>query len=285
MKSKVYSLPVGREIVFYDYEKEEYVTRTISKEYATRLVDFTNQAIAEWTKDAPQGLSVTYPPVIEEHNMKGKRLGDILGAELMGEGDKYGVYLLVDWLDEAWEGIQDGTSQHVSIGTLANYVDYKGRNFPAIINELSLVGSPRLKDIGKIQDHLSLRLVDAIPKQGDGMNMEEMLVLLDAMLKRVEALEAKIAEMEAAKVEAEVEAPEVEIEAEDMQKEDEEEIVAQLADSMIKKAEKVAIEKLKGMRLGEVPAGKAPAQIKTDKLAAAKAQGLSGLEAIKASLK
>ena len=295
MKSKVFALPIGREIVFWDYDKQEYVTRNISKEYAMRLVEYTNQAIANWIADAPEGLSPTYPPIIEEHEMEGKRFGDILQAELMGEGDKYGVYLLVDWLDSKWEDIQENKSQHVSIGTLANYVDYKGRNYPAIINELSLVGSPRLKDIGKIQDTLSLRLADAIPQvKGEEMDQAELLALLDAMLKRVEALEAAMAAFNEKMAKEE---PEVEIEAEDKKHEDEEvkaedmpadekedEIVAQLADQMIKKAEKVAMEKLKGMRLGDAPAAKAPVAQTQDKLAAAKAKGLSGLDAIKASL-
>lgn len=299
MKSKVFALPVGREIVFWDYSKQEYVAKTISKEYAMRLVEFTNQAIANWIDDAPEGLSPIYPPVIEEHEMHGKRFGDILNAELMGEGDKFGVYLLIDWLDSKWDDIQKDLSQHVSIGTLANYIDYRGRTYPAMINELSLVGSPRLKDIGRIQDTLSLRLVDAIPQTGVTMTQEEMLAMLDALLKRIEGLEAKDAEKDAKIMELEAKlpkdaedapegdaAPEVEVELEDMPDavKDEDEIVAMLSDKLIEKAKTRAMEQLKGMRLGDIPAGKTPAAKSQDKLAQAKAQGLTGMAAIKASL-
>jgi len=298
MISKIFALPVGKEICFWDADKEEYVVRTITQDYASRLVEYTNQAILNWKMDTPEGLSVTYPPVLSEHKTDGKRFGAILLAELMGIGDTYGVYLDIDWIDSVWDQISNDETQHVSIGTLADYTDYKSRNYPVIISEVSITGNPRLKNIGKIQDTLSLRLVDAISKtKGVRMSQEEMLALLDAMLKRVEGLEASKAEQDAklaelmAMMDAEAPADEAPVDedaemSEDVLLEDEEDkIVAQLADKMIKRAEKVAIEKLKGMRLGEFPASQAPKKVSKDRLANAKSRGLSGMDAIRASLK
>lgn len=293
MISKIFALPVGPEICFWDLDKDEYVVQTITQEYAERLVYFTNQAISNWSNDAPEGLSKILPPVLSEHKRDGKRFGDILHSELMGDGAKYGVYLTVDWLDSTWEDIQNDETQHVSIGTSGKYKDYKGRDYPVIINEVSITGDPRLKNIGKIQDTLSLRLVDVIPKTtGEDMSQEEMLALFDAMLKRVEALEASNAELKAmleekAKDEdpASEDAPKEDAALSEDELKDEEEIVAMLSDSLIKKAQAKAVEKLKGMRLGEVPANQAPKIDTRSKLDQAKAKGLTGLAAIRESLK
>jgi hypothetical protein len=296
----VFALPVEREIYFWDEAKGDYVSRYVSEKWARGLVDCTNRAIQAWREDAPEGLTPYYPPVRKDHEATAQRYGDIFEAKVEGEGDKRGVYLLVNWLDWIWDQIQSLGTQHVSIGTVAGYVDYKGRVYESLINELSITDTPRLKDIGTIQDTVSLRLIDVLPpnpnKQGESMDEQEMIALIDALLKRVEALEAAHAEM-IAKMEVKEEAVEVEdmeagdmnpeedIVAEDMYEEKEEEIVAQLADKIYARAEKVALEKLKGMRLGDAPAGKAPQARKADKLAAAKAQGLTGLAAITASLK
>ena len=124
------------------------------------------------------------------------------------------------------------------------------------------------------------------------MSQEEMLALFDAMLKRVEALEASNAELKAmleekAKDEdpASEDAPKEDAALSEDELKDEEEIVAMLSDSLIKKAQAKAVEKLKGMRLGEVPANQAPKIDTRSKLDQAKAKGLTGLAAIRESLK
>ena len=164
-ESWVFALPTEREIVVYSDEVEDYVSRFISEEWAAKLVDNTNVAIKSWETDAPENMTSFYPPLIKEHKPDGWRGGDILSAKIGGEGSRRGVYLQIRWRDDVWSNIENLTTQHISIGTTANYIDSRGRKFDTIIKELSLTEDPRLKDIGTIQDTISLKLADTINKK------------------------------------------------------------------------------------------------------------------------
>lgn len=193
-QSWVYALPVGEPIVFWDDEKMDYVQTNITQPWAEDLVTNTNRAISDWAAETPAGMTPYHPPILREHQLEGWRGGDILETRLAGsQAEKnYGVYLLVDWLPGVWEQIQAGETAHVSIGTLARYVDSKGRDYSPMINELSITETPRLKNIGAIQDTVSLRLSDALTQGVKIMGYEEIMAMLQQIADRLGAVEEGI---------------------------------------------------------------------------------------------
>lgn len=297
-KSWVFALPVNQEIWVWDESKQDYVPKTISTAQARSIVDETKRALAYWQSITPAGSTPYTPPVLREHVREGKRFGSILDVKLSGLAEKRGIYLLIDWAESTFEDIEERESQHVSIGITPSYRDGTGEVFSSIIDELSLTEHPRLRGIGSIQDTLSLRLSDVIlPQEEKNMSDEEILALAEQLLAKVEALAETVAairvELDAIKKPAEEEAVEAsdedkkeedeDLEASDEQSEEEkeDEIAARLADKIFKN--------LQDMRLGErpnapAPSGKRPVTA-VDKLSAAKAKGLTGLEALKASFK
>lgn len=279
MKSWLFVLPIGKTVVFWDAEGEKYAARLITEKHAGDLARETMRAISDWRSDAAPGLTEYLPPVIAEHVFTGQRYGAIHEARVAGIGPTRGLYLLVEWFGKTWEAIQDHTAQHVSIGTLPAYTDSKGRTYGPIIQELSLTGVPRLKDIGTIQDHLSLRLSDAnLRRHKMPMTPEEMeaklLELADGQAKMAEAL-AKLVED---KGDVEVELADGEMPEEEMEQMADK-IATKLSDKV---ADKIAT-KLKGMRLGDGGAAGAPASKPTDPLARAKAEGKKGRSALSAA--
>lgn len=280
----VFALPVNREIVIYDENVEDYVSKFISEDWAKRLVDNTNVAIKSWESDTPDGLSNYYPPVIKEHKLDGWRGGDIISAKIGGQADRHGVYLQIDWRDKTWEQIESLETQHISIGTTSDYTDSRGRKFDTIIKELSLTEDPRLKDIGTIQDTIRLQLAETLNNKVEvEMTPEEMVEALAKLLARIEELEKQVGELKGEEVVAEEGAEEVIAEelSEDMPK-DEDELAVQLADKLVAKAAKIAEAKLLKLRLNDGPT--APAPKKLDPLAKAKASGLKGRAAVEAAL-
>jgi len=202
-QSWVYALPVGEPIVFWDDEAQAYTEANIQEPWATKLVMNTNRAIQDWAAETPKGMTPYHPPVLREHQMAGWRGGDLLEARLAGsrEDSTYGVYLLVDWLEGVWGNIQSGETAHVSIGTLSTYLDSHGREYSPMIQELSITETPRLKNIGAIQDTVSLRLSDALTQGSKIMGNEEIVILLQQIIDRMLAIETALPSM-AAQLEA-----------------------------------------------------------------------------------
>lgn len=277
----VFALPVNREIVIYDENVEDYVSKFISEDWAKRLVDNTNVAIKSWESDTPDGLSNYYPPVIKEHKLDGWRGGDIISAKIGGQADRHGVYLQIDWRDKTWEQIESLETQHISIGTTSDYTDSRGRKFDTIIKELSLTEDPRLKDIGTIQDTIRLQLAETLKtKEEVKMTPEEMVEAIAKLLARIEELEKQVGELKGEAVVEEAGAEEVI--AEELSEEDEDKIAMELADKLVVRATKLAEAKLLKLRLNDGPAHNSPKKL--DPLAKAKAQGLKGRAAVEAAL-
>lgn len=260
----VFALPVNREIFIWDESSEEYVAKYISEDWALDLVNNTNQAIHAWEQDAPEGMSTFYPPILREHTLEGWRGGDILQARLAGDGDARGVYINVNWGDGVWKNITNQETQHVSIGTAANYVDSHGRMFKNIIKELSITSDPRLKDIGTIQDTLELILSEgktnkALNEQEEVMTLEEMIETVAALTKRIEDAEAMLAELKADKeLEKEDEPdPELSDKPDEEEEKKEEELVAKLSDKI---ADRLMSKMGKNIRLSDIPSKPAPAK-------------------------
>lgn len=320
-ESWVFALPVGERILFWDDAAQEYTWTKITLEHAIQLVQNTNRAIQDWAAETPPGLTPYRPPILREHQFEGWRGGDLLEARLAGspaEGN-HGVYLRACWLPAIWDQIQQGSTAHVSIGTLSTYVDSKGRDYSPVIQELSITETPRLKSLGTIQDYASLQLSEALVKGKNTMGYEEIMAMLQSIVDRMAALEEAIpainqsvvdthalikaaleglVEAEAAEAEAEVEM-EMGEDMEDAEEADpkvqmsEEEVLAEilgveLAEKVqrLRQARGLAKSKSKGVRLNDAPAARpssARRPAAQDRLAQARAKGLTGLAAIEAA--
>lgn len=277
MRQWVFALPVGRDVWFWDDERGEYYVKNIELAYAQELVNNTNEALSVWASDTPPSMSPYKIPVLKEHARMGWRGGDIYGARLAGEGLAYGIYLDVEWLPEVEQAIASGSTAHVSIGTAANYVDYTGRAWGALIDELSITENPRLKNLGTIQDTMALRLSDAV-KNGVKKKMEDAEIMghFDKVNARVEGTEKKLDEVlellkklnpDDADVVDEVideESVDGEQAGEGDEGDPDEDAVMKLADRLVKKASIKAAEKLGLERLNDhVPTDRAPKGKKT----------------------
>lgn len=271
MRQWVFALPVGRDVWFWDEEQGEYYVKNIAPEYALELVTNTNEALRVWAEDTAPTMTPYKIPVLKEHARMGWRGGDIWGARLAGEGLAHGIYLDVEWMPEVEEAIAKGSTAHVSIGTAATYVDYAGRAWGAMIDELSITENPRLKNLGTIQDTMSLRLSDAIKGAKKKMEDAEIMGHFDKVNSRVEATEKKLDELlelvkklnpeeEETVDDIQQETTEEGAQAGDGGGEDvEESAVMKLADRIVTKATARAAEKLGLERLGDhVPTGRAP---------------------------
>lgn len=281
--SWVLVLPIGKTIVIWDGEAERYAPRRISERYAQALASETRRALADWRRDAEAaGLTPFYPPVLSEHVWEGKRFGDVQDVKVAGVGPLRGLYLFVQWGAGAWADIQKDLTQHVSIGTLPSYVDAKGRTYAPIVQELSITGAPRLKDIGVIKDHIGLRLSDALNTRSKKMTLEEAVAKIEELMTKVAELETKMVEKADEEMEGEgdmlADGEVTEEEADAMA----DKIAAKLSDKV---ADKV-IAKMQGLRLGEGGAASGASKaLPKDPLARAKAQGLKGGAAITAAFR
>lgn len=313
--SWVFALPVGEPLLFWDEEAQDYSWTTVDRAHAEALVANTNRAIQDWAAETPAGRTPYRPPILREHQFEGWRGGDLTEARLAGsqaEGT-FGIYLRTSWLPSLWDQIQEGSTAHVSIGTLNKYVDSKGRDYSPCIQELSITETPRLKNLGTIQDTVSLQLSDAIARGSKTMGYEEIMAMLQTVVDRLAALEEglpalrqEVADVHAVCKEtlsaiadeaiAEEEAVEGEMDLMDPKEEEpkvemsEEEVLAEILG--LELAEKVQrLRKIKGngkgqgLRLNDAPSPsvKPAPRREQDRLAQARSRGLSGLAAIEAA--
>jgi len=292
MNSWVFALPVDQEIWAWDESKKDYTKRIISSKQAKAIVLETRRALDYWKSITPTGSTPYRPPVLREHERTGTRFGSVLDAKVKGFGKKRGIYLHVDWLSATYADIEEFKSQHVSIGISGSYRDGTGEQFSAFVDELSLTEHPRLRGIGSIQDTLSLRLSDAIQSKEKIMSEDEIMALVEQFQAQVAELAAQIQSL----TEQFAAMKPVEIEASDSDKDDEDDLEASDEDKEKKEDEMAArladkIHKnLLSLRLGDRPTPPAPSGVRKpvtteDKLAAAKASGLTGRAAIEKALK
>lgn len=297
MKSWVFALPTNREFWAWDATKKDYTPRVVTTEQARQLVAETLRALEFWRSIAPAGSTPYTPPVLREHERAGRRCGSILDCKLSGLLEKRGVWLFVDWLDATAADIEAYNSQYVSIGTVQSYRDGSGQVFGPIVDELSLTEHPRLRGIGTIQDTLTLRLSDAMEVV---MTKEEVEAMMAPLMEQLAAQQAVIDELKQAQAEkgaGEGEPPADladeenldELDAADDEEKKPDEMETRLADRITKQVLEGVTTQLGTMRLGAYPAapppaGKTPRTV-VEKLAAAKAKGLTGQAAIDEAMK
>ena len=266
MRQWVMAAPIGQPFVVWSVEKSAYQQVVFSEPTAARYVKNTNDAIQAWRQDAQAADKTAFlPPILREHQADAWRGGSIHGARVAGSGLQRGIYLDVEWLPSVAASIEGGHTNFVSIGTEAEYVDYKGRKFSPIISELSITEDPRLKNIGSIQDTTGLRLSDAIKygvRKMDEQKMLELMALMEKIGERLDKIEERQNKMEAAKeVVAEVELKDgepVKVEMVDGEPKPEEDPAVKLADKLVQRAMKLAESKLGSLRLNDIPAAAAP---------------------------
>ena len=178
------SLHVGGRVVQAD---EDFLKAVASE---------TRRALYAYERYAPEGSKPFRMPLLLEHKRSGGRYGDILDLKVSGEGDRYGLYVLVAPHDDIRAGIQAGRIQHVSVGISGSYTDENGETYSPYLSELSLVASPHLKSLTPIQQTLSLQLSESacaeIEQLSEAQKMELAEQLTD-LLVRVRALEEALA--------------------------------------------------------------------------------------------
>lgn len=143
-------LPVGE----FAYRGE---TRDITEELALAIASETRRAIYLHAERALPGSKPWTPPLRVEHRKDGKRRGDILDAKVSGEGATRGLYLLMSPREATRAAILADEYEFVSV-TIGAMEDDAGESYAPVVVELSLVDSPHLSNIGRIQDWLGLEL-------------------------------------------------------------------------------------------------------------------------------
>lgn len=281
MQSWIRVLPIDRPFCYEGDEGLEWVT--VDKNMAASLVGNTNAAILLWKRLAQEKSITAYnPPILRGHKDDGNRFGDVIEVKV---GSGY-LFCLVDWLDATAEEIEANSARFVSVGLKFNWTDDTGRFWPSIIKEVSLTATPRLKDLGSIQDTLQLTLSEARSDYSEGedkMEIEARMTALEelnaALLDRIAALEAAHAAMSAAAVEAELKAQEdkdEDKELEDKDKEEEKEKSMGLSEADITRLSSAVVSRLRDVRLGDGRPAQTPQPKFASPEAEAKAKGLVG---------
>ena len=146
-QSKVRVLRAGPMV--YRGEAVEFSTEDLQRIAAeTRRLIHNCERYAE----EREGQTPWTPPILREHNSRGSRDGDILGAEVSGDE----LFVRVQWRDGVWSDIQNEEVEFVSVGIRGPYQDMRGEEYSDVIWEVSLTSHPVRKDIGRIQDTITL---------------------------------------------------------------------------------------------------------------------------------
>lgn len=162
------------------------------------IADNTNRLIRSFKARARAGKTAFSLPIRVEHEAGGARLGDIdelRFADLDSTGHALWAYGL--WSEGAWRAIEQKDIKFVSIGTEPNYIDELGNSFGEVLVEFSVVDHPLIKDIGTLQDTMSLRAsalkvverfnnTPTTPTQDTTMTDDQIKAMADAIGARVE---------------------------------------------------------------------------------------------------
>jgi len=152
----------------------------------------TNRLIAnceKYASEAGDDRTAWKPPIMAEHESEGgKTFGRITrvkrnGAELFG---------LVQWKGATWEQVLSEDVEFISPHIVGGYQDSKGETYARVLWEASLTTHPKLKDIGRVQDTLSIRLSDNTTITLNEQEEKQMEELVNELMARFDALEAKI---------------------------------------------------------------------------------------------
>jgi|AKVG01.1.fsa_nt_gi phage host-nuclease inhibitor protein Gam len=182
----------------------------------------TNRLIAnieKYAAEAGDDRSAWKPPIMSEHKSEGGKTYGSIQRTKVANDELYGLVL---WKADTWEQVLAEEVEFISPHVVGGYQDSKGEKYARVLWETSLTTHPKLKDIGRVQDTLSIRLNDKTItlNEQEGEQMEE---LAKEIMARFDALEAKVdaalGTVEAMDDDEEVEAMDEEIEAGDDEEE------------------------------------------------------------------
>lgn len=126
-------------------------------------------------------------PVRIEHEARGSRHGRITDAKIT----KGELWLFVEWSEAAWEKIQDGEYEYISVGIDPSFTAETGEIFSPYLREVSIVDSPHFKSIGRIQDYLGVTLSDASKEKIQSLSQEE-IDLMEELLQVMREMHAML---------------------------------------------------------------------------------------------
>jgi hypothetical protein len=188
----LFVLPVGK-TVYVDPSTDEKHEIDLSEDFLKVSATEFRRATYNFFEAAPEGKTPYTFPALKEHKAEGDRFGDLLDAQIRGNGDVRGLYVKVQWSESTWEKIQKGDYKFVSVRIDQKYADELGNEYGPIIKEVSITANPRIKRIGSIQDALTFSDGEVMTKT----ELEQMLAETKAQAK-AEALEEFRAEQAAA---------------------------------------------------------------------------------------
>lgn len=190
--------------------------------YAGKLVELERADLEEIVTETLRWISDTraitpldstthyYPPILKEHAKDGARWGSVVDFEVRDAGELAELWGKLRPHPEIVWGIEDGRYVYVSIKIRWNYTSAEGVTYGAVVEEVSLTGTPYFKNIGTLQDHWGISCSDSLAQElvllasdtqeGEQMAMTEIEKAQMAQA-RAEASEAK-AEAAAAKAKA-----------------------------------------------------------------------------------
>lgn len=120
----------------------------------------TNRLIANcerYAAEAGDDRTPWKPPIMAEHKSEGGKTYGRL-AELKVRRDE--LFGRAQWKAATWEQVLAEDVEFVSPHVVGAYQDAKGEKYQRVLWETSLTTHPKLKDIGRIQDTMSIRLSD-----------------------------------------------------------------------------------------------------------------------------
>lgn len=188
----------------------------LTAEDLVELARETKRWIADNRALAPLDSATTYyPPLLKEHAKTGERFGSVVDFEVRGEGDELALWGKLRPLTEILWGIEDGRYAYISLRIVWGYMSAEGELYAAIVEEVSLTGTPFFKNIGSLRDYFGISCSDALAQelsllftspQGDDMAMteQERAALASAQSRaesaenKANALETRLAALERA---------------------------------------------------------------------------------------
>lgn len=159
-KSWVLVMPLGQHHA-QNKASGEMIRFDVNEDLALELAAESRRMLYNFEQYTAPGMTPIRVPIKTEHEPDGQVNGVVEDFKVSGEGRWRGVYALMGWNESTWSDIHSERVRYVSPGIKGKYVDDHGVEYGPVINEVSITGEPRLKSIGTIQDTLTLRLSEA----------------------------------------------------------------------------------------------------------------------------
>jgi len=174
-QSWVYLTPPG-EMTIKDSEGK-VKTIDLTPDYWQKVASETQRALEDMKRRAVGGATPYTFPVTREHIKIGRREGDIIATRYGTAKGRTGLWGLVDWTPGTWSDIRRGSIKHVSLGVAPKWTSDAGVTYGPLLWEMAITTHPVNKQIGTIQDTLTLRWAES---GATSMTPEELQAMLDA---------------------------------------------------------------------------------------------------------